>query len=370
MWVLIISTSFFLNISHSSKNSARYCHKRISVFLWSTCYSGQILVKLEFSGRIFQKYSNMKFHENPSSGSRVVPCGQTDGQADTTELIVDFRNFAEAPKNSMFFPYRTFMYFVWISEQTVIIYLYSINRLVFVTETECVYYAVRTESVFCPHSVFICFVWISEQIVIISLYSINWLVFITQTECVYCAVRAESLCIIQVSLSCCLRGKAINRTYSECVAIQRNISYYTLVFPGSPGHSAFRCCSHGGRRLAEGNIRKSGQILAGIPWPSAGWNIAGVHTGDARPASCCVVRAKPGVYSLRPGSDRQPGDGYAAFSGITAQISTTSAGIPECIPSLSLESREISLATSFSAIPSCQLNFWDNSHSCRNFVAS
>jgi len=32
-------------------------------------------------------------------------------------------------------------------------------------------------------------VWISEQTAIISLYNINWLVFITQTESVYCAVR-------------------------------------------------------------------------------------------------------------------------------------------------------------------------------------
>jgi hypothetical protein len=28
---------------------------------------------------MFEKYSNMKFHENWSSGSRVVPCGQTYG---------------------------------------------------------------------------------------------------------------------------------------------------------------------------------------------------------------------------------------------------------------------------------------------------
>ena len=44
-------------------------------------------------------------------------------------------------------------------------------------------------STFCPHSVFMCFMWISEQTAIISLYNINWLVFITETECVYCAVR-------------------------------------------------------------------------------------------------------------------------------------------------------------------------------------
>ena len=103
--------------------------------------------------------------------------------------------------NSTFCPHSVFMCFVWIWEQTAIISLYSINWLVFITETECVYCAVRTgsfiyNSTFCPHSVFMCFVWIWEQTAIISLYSINWLVFITETECVYCAVRAGSLYII------------------------------------------------------------------------------------------------------------------------------------------------------------------------------
>ena len=37
------------------------------------------------------------------------------------------------------------------------------------------------------------FVWISEQTAITSLYSINWLIFITKTVCVYCAVRTGSL---------------------------------------------------------------------------------------------------------------------------------------------------------------------------------
>jgi hypothetical protein len=48
-------------------------------------------------------------------------------------------------------------------------------------------------STFCPHSLFMCFVWISEQTAINSLYNINWLVFITETECVYCAVRINPL---------------------------------------------------------------------------------------------------------------------------------------------------------------------------------
>ena len=137
--------------------------------------------------------------------------------------------------NSTFCPHSVFMCFVWIWEQTAIISLYNINWLVFITETECVYSAVRTgflyiiqtplkpsghymyrtvvtictaqwslyvphsghymyrtvvtictasltlnNSTFSPHSVFMCFVWISEQTAIISLYNINWLVCITE----------------------------------------------------------------------------------------------------------------------------------------------------------------------------------------------
>ena len=57
-----------------------------------------------------------------------------------------------------------------------------------------------TYPTFCPHSVFMCFVWISEQTAIISLYNINWLVCITETECVYCAVRTGSLNAVEVNI--------------------------------------------------------------------------------------------------------------------------------------------------------------------------
>jgi len=49
-------------------------------------------MKLEFFGQIFEKYSNIKFSENPSSGSLVVPYGETY----VTKLKVIFRNFANA----------------------------------------------------------------------------------------------------------------------------------------------------------------------------------------------------------------------------------------------------------------------------------
>jgi hypothetical protein len=55
-------------------------------------------MKLEFSRQDFEKSSNIKFHENSSIGSRVVPCGWADGRTDMTKLIVDFHNFANAPK--------------------------------------------------------------------------------------------------------------------------------------------------------------------------------------------------------------------------------------------------------------------------------
>ena len=61
----------------------------------SSHYSCQILMKLESSLQIFKKYSNIKFYENPSSGSSVVPCGQTG----ITKLTDIFCNFANVPES-------------------------------------------------------------------------------------------------------------------------------------------------------------------------------------------------------------------------------------------------------------------------------
>jgi hypothetical protein len=35
-------------------------------------------MKFEFYWQVFGKHSDIKFHENPSCGSRIVPCGRTD----------------------------------------------------------------------------------------------------------------------------------------------------------------------------------------------------------------------------------------------------------------------------------------------------
>ena len=66
------------------------------VYMISTLFSRPILMKLEFSRNFFEKPSNIKFHENPSSGSRDVPCGR----ADVKKLIIAFHTFANEPKNT------------------------------------------------------------------------------------------------------------------------------------------------------------------------------------------------------------------------------------------------------------------------------
>ena len=64
-------------------------------------------MKLDFSGQIFKKSSNIKFNENPSSGNAVVPCEQTDRQtrrpADRrrdrcNETNSRFSQFCQVPK--------------------------------------------------------------------------------------------------------------------------------------------------------------------------------------------------------------------------------------------------------------------------------
>ena len=81
--VLILCRNFIWNIFYCKKNWVKYDHNCISAFVYRTRYSCQILIKVEFSRQIFAKYSDIKFHENSSSGSRVVPWGQTDWQTDS-----------------------------------------------------------------------------------------------------------------------------------------------------------------------------------------------------------------------------------------------------------------------------------------------
>jgi len=51
----------------------------------------------QLSGQILEKYSNIRFHDNPSSSSWDVPRWQTN----MTKLVVAFRNFSNGPEKKI-----------------------------------------------------------------------------------------------------------------------------------------------------------------------------------------------------------------------------------------------------------------------------
>ena len=51
-------------------------------------FACQNVMKLEFYGEIFEKYSNIKFHENPPVQWELSCYMRTDGRTDMTKLIV------------------------------------------------------------------------------------------------------------------------------------------------------------------------------------------------------------------------------------------------------------------------------------------
>jgi len=76
-------------------------------------------MKPDFSRQTFEKFSNIRLHENPSSGSRVDPCGRTD----MTKLTVAFRNSVKGLKNCTFCQHSVFIRYVQIAAKTAIISL-------------------------------------------------------------------------------------------------------------------------------------------------------------------------------------------------------------------------------------------------------
>jgi hypothetical protein len=93
MRVLIFSPTFVQIISHSKKKCARCDKKYLLVLMENVFLFCPILMKFEFSRQVFEKCSDIKFHENPSIGSRVFPCGRTNSHGEAV------RKFANAPKN-------------------------------------------------------------------------------------------------------------------------------------------------------------------------------------------------------------------------------------------------------------------------------
>jgi len=107
---LIFSTMFIRNIFYCKKNWTRYDRKCILVFMYSTV--PVILVRfawnLNFLNRFSKNPKMSNFMHNRQVGAEL--CGRRDGRTDErkderkdgqmTKLIVAFRNFANAPKNT------------------------------------------------------------------------------------------------------------------------------------------------------------------------------------------------------------------------------------------------------------------------------
>jgi hypothetical protein len=64
--------------------------------------------------QLFKKYSDIKFHKNPSCRSRIVPCSRTDGQTDGH----DEDNFVNVHKNGTKFNQGDEPHFVEFEEQS------------------------------------------------------------------------------------------------------------------------------------------------------------------------------------------------------------------------------------------------------------
>jgi len=113
-------------------------------------------------------------------------------------------------------------------------------------------------SMFSAHSVFIYSVWMWEQTMIVSVYSIKWLVCITETESVYFAVRTGSLNKLEVNLFSFL-VRTVHIKLNERSANRTGLSPSTAVYHStSAPYSSSTCCSYlTDKRAKPRNLPKS-----------------------------------------------------------------------------------------------------------------
>jgi hypothetical protein len=93
--------------------------------MWYTCYSCQILFKLESSPQIFETQISNLMKIRPVGRELFHADGQTDKHDEANSHISQFCE--RALKKPMFCPHSLFVRFVPISEQTAMFSLHSIN---------------------------------------------------------------------------------------------------------------------------------------------------------------------------------------------------------------------------------------------------
>jgi hypothetical protein len=116
--VFWFSKQFCPSSSYSKKSPARYYH--VGRFSCNSRYSWQILMKLKFSRQSLKKYSNIKYHENPSSGeqSSMRTDRRTARQTGVTKIIVAIHILRRRLITSRFWPLRfpdlnPRLYYLW-----------------------------------------------------------------------------------------------------------------------------------------------------------------------------------------------------------------------------------------------------------------
>ena len=106
--------------------------------------------------------------------------------------------------------------------------------------------------------------WISEQTAIISLYNINWLFFfITETVCVYCAVRTGYLYIIQFNFPLYWTNEPPCIFQTICERPKRTLSAIFTLFPDWPSLQ-YRTNTNARQRHDNFNMWRSN--CKGRPW--------------------------------------------------------------------------------------------------------
>jgi len=76
-WFSLQLTETFLILRRTEREYGQRC---VLVFMNSTRNTCLIWVRLDCSWHILEKYSNIKFHADPSNGSRADPNGRAEGR--------------------------------------------------------------------------------------------------------------------------------------------------------------------------------------------------------------------------------------------------------------------------------------------------